>query len=144
MKTQLRHLVADALYPTKACNLPAVCERYGLEPGESDEAFSSKTQYVMRRLERLSDEKVFTLARSVVEDFPDDKLQAAIEALQKDGRLISDITRLHLAEALNGFDLAGKRDLLDMLRAHWPSIDQMESYRNWEEICMANPASPAS
>lgn len=54
MKTQIRHLVACALYPTKAYKLPAVCERYGLEPGESDEAFSSKTQYVMRRLEKLS------------------------------------------------------------------------------------------
>ena len=28
MKSQLRHLVADALYPTKACNLPSVCERF--------------------------------------------------------------------------------------------------------------------
>jgi hypothetical protein len=41
MKIQLRPLVAAALYPTKAHNLPAVCERYGLERGDKDEAFAS-------------------------------------------------------------------------------------------------------
>jgi hypothetical protein len=127
MRSQLRHIVADALYPTKAYNLPSVCERYGLEPGEGEEAFSSKTQYVMRRLEKLSDEKVLTVAKDVVRDFPDDKLQAAIELLEKDGRLVSDITRHHLAEALNEFQLAGKRDLLEMLRKHWPLIDRTGS-----------------
>lgn len=129
MKSQLRHLVAGALYPTKAYSLPAVCKRYGLDPGETDEAFSSKTQYVMRRLEKLSDEKVLAVAKGVVQDFPDDGLQAAIEQLEKDGRLVSDLTRHHLAEALNAFSLAGKRDLLELLRKHFPEIDRAASYR---------------
>lgn len=135
MKSQLRHLVAQALYPTKAYSMPAVCERYGLESGTGDEAFSSKKQYVMKRLEKLSDEKVFKIAKSVVEDFPDDKLQAAIEVVEKEGHLVSDLTRHHLAEALNEWPLAGKRDLLDMLRKHWPSIDQTGSaYRFGETV----------
>jgi hypothetical protein len=127
MKTQLRHLVANALYPTKAYSLPAVCERYGLDPGNSDEAFSSKTGYVMRRLEKLSDEKVLGVAKSVVQDFPHDKLLAAIELLKQDGHLITDLTRHHLAEALNEFSLSGNRDLLEMLRKHFPSIDHEPS-----------------
>jgi len=127
MKSQLRHFVADALYVTKAYSLPSVCERYGLDPGESSEAFSSKTQYVMRRLENMSDDQVFAIAKGVVRDFPNDKLQAAIELLEKDGRLVSDITRTHLAESLNDCPLAGKRDLIEMLRKHWPSIDQTGS-----------------
>lgn len=126
MKSQLRHLVADALYPTKSYNLSSVCERYGLEPGTSEEAFSSKTRYVMSRLEKLSDEKVFNIAKRVIADFPDDKLQAAIEQLEKDGHLISDLTRQHLAEALNTWPLAGKRDLLEMLRKYW-RIDNIGS-----------------
>jgi hypothetical protein len=126
MKTQLRHLVADALYPTKAYSLPAVCERYGLASGTSEEAFSSKNRYVMSRLEKLSDEKVLGVARSVVKDFPDDQLQAAVERLDKDGHLVSDITRHNIAEALDEFSLAGKRDLLDLLRKHWP-IDSITS-----------------
>ena len=58
MKSQISHLIAEALYSTKSYSLPAVCERYGLEPGNGDEAFNSKRQYVLRRLEKLSDEKV--------------------------------------------------------------------------------------
>ena len=81
MKSQLRHLVAGALYPTKAYSLPAVCERYGLEAGTSDEAFSSKNRYVMSRLEKLSDAKVLGIAKLVVEDFPDDQLRATIQTV---------------------------------------------------------------
>ena len=103
MNTQLHDLVARALYLTKAHSLPAVCERFGLEPGEENEAFSSKMQYVMRRLERLSDENVFMVAKSVVQDFPDDKLQAAIEIIEKEGRLVSDITRHILPKRWTSF-----------------------------------------
>jgi len=127
MKSQRRHLVAEALYPTKSYSLPSVCERYGLEPGSPDEAFSSKTRYVMRRLEKLSNETVFTVAKSGLQDFPDDKLQAAVDQLGKEGRLLSDITRLHPTEALNEFALAGKHDLIEMLRKHWPKIDKSGS-----------------
>ncbi len=134
MKTQLRHLVAGALYPTKAYNLPAVCERYGLASGTSEAAFSSKNQYVMSRLEKLSDEKVLGIARSVVKDFPDDKLQAAVELLDKDGHLVSDITRHHIAEALDEFSLAGKRDLLDLLRKHWPVDSTHSTYDAFEML----------
>jgi hypothetical protein len=98
-----------------------------MESGTSEEAFSSKNRYVMSRLEKLSDEKVFGIARNVVKDFPDDQLQAAIELLDKGGHLVSDITRHRLAEALDEFSLAGKRDLLDLLRKHWPAIDNAPS-----------------
>jgi hypothetical protein len=126
MKSQLRHLVAGALYPTKAYNLPSVCERYGLDPGTGEEAFSSKTSYAMKRLEKLSDEKVLAIARQVVEDFPDDKLRVAIEQLDKDGHLVTDLTRRHLATALNAWPLSGEQTLLEMLRKYWP-INQIPS-----------------
>lgn len=133
VKSQLRHLVAGALYSTKSYNLLSVCERYGLDPGTPDEAFSSKTRYVMQRLEKLSDAKVLGIAKQVVVDLPDDKLQAAVEQLEKDGHLISDLTRQHLAEALNPWPLAGKRDLSEMLRKYW-SIDQMPSYQIFSSL----------
>lgn len=89
MKAQLRPLVAGALYETKSYELPAVCERYGLAPGEQDEAFSSKRRYVMARLQKLSGEAVLKVARQVVGDFPDDRLMAAIETLYNDGQFVS-------------------------------------------------------
>ena len=130
MKSQLRPLVADALYPIKAHVLPSVCERLGLEPGSGNEAFNSKTQYVMRRLESLSDERVLKVAREVVKDYPEDKLIAAIEALDQDGHLVTDITRLNLSEALDPFDLGGRRDLLDLLASHFPDVDGVRSFHN--------------
>jgi AbiJ N-terminal domain 3/Abortive infection C-terminus len=132
MKTQLRPLIAAALYPTKAHILPSVCERYGLEPGTGEEAFSSKMSYVMRRLEKLSDEQVLIIAKAVVTDFPVDKLQSAIEALESDGHLVSDVTRHNLAEVLSAFSLGGKRDLLELLRKHFPEIDMLPSYKDFD------------
>lgn len=127
MKSQLRPFVADALYPIKAHTLPAVCERFGLEPGTEREAFESKTKYLMRRLAKLSDEQVLGVARAVLGDYPDDKLRAAVELLDKPGQLVSDITRINLAEALNGFDLGGRRSLLDLFQKHFPEINSMQS-----------------
>jgi hypothetical protein len=122
MKSQIRHLIAEALWHTKAYSLPAVCERYGLEPGDGDEAFSSKRQYVLRRLEKLSDEKVLQVAKLVLADVADDPLQAAVEQLIQHKQLVSDVTRQRIAEALNGFSLSGKADLLEFLRKHWPEL----------------------
>ena len=127
MKAQIRHLVANALYEIKAHTLPSVCERYGLEPGTANEAFSSKTRYAMNRLEKLSDDKVLAVAKQVVLDYPDDKLQAAIEQLDKEGHLVTDITRDRLAKALNDFPLAGSEDLVDFLLKHWPAIASEKS-----------------
>jgi hypothetical protein len=69
----------------------------------------------MCRLERLSDAKVLGVAKLVVEDFPDDQLRAAIEQLDKHRHIVTDITRHHLAEALDEFSLNGKRDLMEMM-----------------------------
>jgi hypothetical protein len=133
MSTQLRDLIANALYAVKAHTLPSVCERFGMEPGDGQEAFGSKTKYVMRRLEKLSDEKVYAIAREVVKTYPDDDLQAAIERLQENGRLVSDITRQHVAKALDGFSLGGSRDLMELLVRHFPDITKKPSYRAFED-----------
>jgi hypothetical protein len=127
MNSQIRHLIAEALYSTKSYSLPAVCERYGLEPGTGDEAFNSKRQYVLRRLEKLSDEKVLHVAKSVLADFADDPLQSAVEQLDRHKQIVSDVTRQRIAEALNKFSLSGKTDLLEFLSKHWPDIYRTSS-----------------
>jgi hypothetical protein len=92
----------------------------------------------MRRLEKFSDEKVLSVAKAVLKDLPDDPLRSAIELLEGDGRLISDITRNHIAEALDDVGLAGKRDLLDLLRRHWLSVDTAPSIYD-EPFGLAEP-----
>jgi hypothetical protein len=133
MKSNIRQLIAQALYPTKAHSLPALCERYGLDPGEEGEAFQSKMRYVVRRLDKVSDAVVLDIAKRVVKDFPDDELQGAIEHSVPGTSQLSELTRRHISEALDAFVLAGKLSLLDMLRKHWPAIDRTPSETNFEK-----------
>ena len=129
MKTQIRHLIAGALYQVKSYALPSVCERYGLAPGTDSEAFSSKTRYVMMRLEKLSDQKVFELAKQVVEDYPNDELRAALEKIEQDRLLVSDITRDHIAKALDEFSLSGNLgSAKDLVGKFWPLYLQVEVF----------------
>ena len=130
MTIQIRDLVASALYPTSANVLPAVCERLGMAPGDRNEAMASKRSYVMSRLEKLSEEKVFLIAKRIVEENPDEKLKEAVERIEREGHLITGLTRTHIARALNPYDLAGSEDLFDLLRQHWPTIDRTESIYN--------------
>lgn len=101
-----------------------------MAPGTTDEAHSSKRSYVMARLENLSDEAVFKIAKQVVDDHPDDELQAAIENIDGNGKLVSDLTRQHLLRALDSYDLGGHRDLVELLTTHWPTITTMSSYHD--------------
>ena len=104
MRTQIRDLVADALYQTSAYQLPSVCERFGLEPGESSEAFSGKIRYVMNRLDPLSHEKVIEIAKDVVQDFPHERLQRALEEIERNDEQPPDKI---ISEILSSFDESG-------------------------------------
>jgi hypothetical protein len=133
LKAQLRGLIVDVLYPVNANRLHLVCERFGLAPGTRDEAFSSKRSYVESRLEMLPHDKVLEIAKRVVEEYPDDRLLAAIEQNKKSGGLISPVTRKHLMDALGEFALAGEdHSVVEMMRDHWPDIGTAASVgTNW-------------
>jgi len=76
---------------------------------------------VSRRLAEIPNEKIVELAGRILAEFPSDPLRAAVEKL--DGtRRVTELTRTKIAECLNGYELGGKRDLIDMLLRHWPSI----------------------
>jgi hypothetical protein len=92
-----------------------------MDPGTGQEAFSSKTAYVMARLEKLPDQEVFKIAKQVLDDYPNDKLFAAVEKIEESKFLISSITRNDLAKALDVFSMegiGGKRD--ELLGQVWP------------------------
>ncbi|MEQ9087063.1 MAG: abortive infection family protein [Pontimonas sp.] len=135
MSSQLRDLIAEALYPIKAHTLPSVCERFGLAPGDEQEAMASKRVYVLKRLGGLSDEQVFNLAKNVTQEFPDDSLSHAIERIEDDGSLVSDITRRDLARALNKFKLEGTDHSQSILNKHFPvrGLNPPDE-RDWPDI----------
>jgi hypothetical protein len=126
MKTQIRDLIAQALDSTSLFDFAARCEHYGLEPRKETEAVDSKKQYVLRRLEKLSDQEVLKVANLILADIADDPLQSANDPLQSaveqlsDKPLVSDITRRRMAEALSGFSLTGTANIQDFGLKHWP------------------------
>ena len=75
----LRQAIAEALYPTSANLLADVCEGFGMTPGTREEAFSSKRQYVMKRLIPLPPGKVLDLARRILTEYPYDDLERSIQ-----------------------------------------------------------------
>jgi Abortive infection C-terminus/AbiJ N-terminal domain 3 len=110
------------LHSTSLFDLVARCEHYGLESGTKTEAVASKQQYVLRRLEKLSDQEVLQVANLILADHTDDPLQSAVERLS-DKQLVSDITRRRMAQALDGFSLTGTTDPPhDSLTKQWPDI----------------------
>jgi AbiJ N-terminal domain 3 len=123
MTTQIRHRIAQVLDSTTlAFDLPARCEHYGLEPRKETEAFADKMQYVLRRLQKLSDQEVLQVANLILADVTDDPLQSAVEQISGK-QLVSDITRRRMAKALDGFSLTGTADPPhDFRMKHWPEI----------------------
>lgn len=136
---ELRSLIAVALYPTSANDLPAVCTILGLAPGEVQEAFASKQRYVRTRLLRSSFDDLVALARRVLAERSDHALKEAIAKIDEaGGRILSPLTRRRLFAALNGISLSGADDLIDFLRRFWP-IDQMRGPGNegWDTRTLA-------
>lgn len=70
---ELRQAITDTLYPIKAYELAATCERLGLAPEDPEglHPFSSKTMYIRERLLALDMSALVVLARKVVEEFGD-------------------------------------------------------------------------
>lgn len=105
----------------KAYDVPEVCMRFGIQgcikDGDADEAHSSKSSYVKKRLISLSKAELMGVASSVLEDYDNNELSAAMLMINshKPGD-ISDITRRDIVKALNYFQpLFGEVDLYDYL-----------------------------
>jgi hypothetical protein len=81
----------------------------------------TEKQYVLRRLQKLSDQEVLQVANLILADVTDDPLQAAVEQISGK-QFVSDITRRRMAKALNGFSLTGTADPPEFLMKHWPDI----------------------
>lgn len=98
-QVDLRAVVTDALGGGEsAYQLPAVCERYGLATGTSDEAMRSERAYVLQRLNPLPKARVLEVARAVAADHLNYRLDEAIAHHDEaDHPLVSDLTRRRIA-----------------------------------------------
>lgn len=123
----LRSAIVEALYPTSANILPVVCEGLGLAPGDREEAFASKRNYVQGRISGLSRERLLQLAYQLLQDGPNYELEEAVGRVEEAGeRLISELLRRSIGRALIPFNLSGHVPIFEFLRDIWP-IDRLPS-----------------
>src|SRR5437879_2609318 len=78
----IRDTIADALWAVvKAQDLPAICARFGLADGTTDEAFRSKRTYVRSRLRAHSGPALLSLAAEILTEYPAPALQDLVTEL---------------------------------------------------------------
>lgn len=70
-----RDAIGAALYETKSYNLPARCVSLGLADGTEEEAFRSKTGYVLNRLAEFSLPELVNIAQRILADMDDPTLE---------------------------------------------------------------------
>ncbi len=69
---ELREAIADAIADNeKAYDVPTICNAFGLAPGDSEEAFTSKRGYVRSRIIAKSLGELVDLGEKLLERYPD-------------------------------------------------------------------------
>jgi uncharacterized protein (DUF4415 family) len=98
----LRSSIADCLAKNvKSYDLPRVCGKLGLEPGEESEAFQSKSRYVKRRIDKYTENDLITLASHILELYEDFDLLEVFRKAKAGWQLrITELTRRDLLHDL--------------------------------------------
>lgn len=118
LKNAISELLATEV---KSYNLPSVCMRYGLDPGEEDEANRSKRVYVNKRLQSKQSEFVISLAKQLAEEYESVAFAKIVEQFSADSLFkISTITRRSIIDELIIMgDIEGKLDIATFLKRIW-------------------------
>jgi len=105
----LKQHIASALAAEKSYNLPGLCTRFGLAPGDETEAFASKYKYVLHRVQPLAKDEVVALAKQVLQRSSSYQLQETLDLLLPLEGVIPAITRRDLIDKLSDTgDLHGR------------------------------------
>jgi len=77
----LRNLITACLSSESANNLPKICSNYGLQTGDTPEAFKSKANYITSRISHLDAEESYTLARRLEGKYPETELDQILKQI---------------------------------------------------------------
>lgn len=125
MIASLRATVADEIAKAKAYEVPALCTRLGLAPGDGDEAFRSKARYASRRLAEAAPAEVLAIARTLLEEAENFDLEEQVGRIDDlSAAEVTEITRRRLMTLFDTTPLATQCEEIDLIRKVWP-ISQM-------------------
>lgn len=129
-QSQLIQLVADTLHPLKHSELPSLCLKLGLEPGENSEAHNSKKNYVKTRLKKVDESTLLNVSRRVSAEFANYSLSEFLALLDEefDEIMVSEITRSEILQKLNAVSLFGDLNIQSKLAVVFPEFVELWQY----------------
>lgn len=71
---ELSEVIINNLKQESANNLSMICTGYGLDEGTAEEAFSSKRNYIYKRISHLDNLQILELGKKMAGKYPDSKL----------------------------------------------------------------------
>jgi len=117
----IRECLIRALSDAKAYDVPSLCRRYGLADGAEQEAFSSKYQYVLRRVRAVSGKRVMEIAREYLTEHDNFRLAEAVEIFDENEEPpITELTRRRVMALLKSGFLVTEIDELEFFQKLWP------------------------
>jgi hypothetical protein len=118
----LREHIAQTVAGAKAYDVPQVCVRLGIQkaidPGDEQEAYSSKRLYVRRRILTWDEDALFDLAARVLREYPSEDLADTFSEMTVHAEhRVSQLVRRDVLRALNPLPfLFGDLPLIESLQ----------------------------
>ena len=119
--SQLREAIASVIANEKAYDVPALCVRLGLEPGEEAEAMRSKARYATSRLAAVPMTRLVEIARTLLAENDNFWLQEIVSKVSETNiTTVSALTRRRLMSCFDGEALCTEYDEIEFLESIWP------------------------
>lgn len=121
LEKQLRARLAEVIAAVKAYDVPGLCQRLGLEPGNEEEAMRSKYKYAHTRLMGVAAAKLLPIAKALLAEDDDLTLAELVAKIEERGTPpISLLTRRRIFAVFDGQPLCSEYDELEFLEQIWP------------------------
>ena len=130
---ELRRGIANAVADYKAYDVPAVCSRIGLAPGDGSEAFNSKFKYAFSRLHQVPAAELAAIGRRLLEETDNSAVSELVDKVDElDQPTISELTRRRIIALFDRRSLSTEMEQFDFIRRTWPISDLPSPYAKFE------------
>ena len=125
----LRDEIASAISGFSANDVPYLCARLGLSPGDRDESFKSKYKYAERRLLEKNPNQLIDIAHSLIEEVDSfDLVESTYKLEESQSHSISELTRRRIVNLLDEGPLSTELSNLELIRRIWPTYQMQSIY----------------
>lgn len=127
--SQIRNVLASEIAGYKAYDVPALCDRLGLSPGDKNEAFESKFRYASTRLSRVNADRVLSMARLFLDEAASHELSELVAKLEElELPQVTELTRRRVIAVFEERPLSEGILPIEMLAKVWPLASMKNAY----------------